>query len=293
MLNDLSLKNLRGIVVFDSALTVRAQQLAEEFQLPLLERYELLKQKSKARTIYYKELMEESPEQRFAYLLTADGIQLLDLSNAMMVTVDFCHGKANHRRVYGGGTGQMIAKAVGIKAKLRPRILDATAGLGQDSFVLASLGCQLTMLERSAVVHALLRDGLERAKTEARDDAELAEVISRMQLINTNAQDYLLDLANDALAQEQRPQVVYLDPMFPERKKSAQVKKEMQSFHHVVGNDLDADELLEPARAVALARVVVKRPKVAPFLGMQEPDHQIIGKSSRYDIYINQALEKC
>ncbi|WP_299976519.1 class I SAM-dependent methyltransferase [uncultured Pseudoteredinibacter sp.] len=292
MLNDLSLKNLRGIVVFDSTLTGRAQQLAEEFQLPLFEQYELLRQKSKARTAYCKELLRESPEQRFVYFLTAEGIQLLDLSNAMTIMVDFCHGKANHRRIYGGGTGQMIAKAVGIKAKLRPRVLDATAGLGQDSFVLASLGCQLTMLERSAIVHVLLKDGLERAEIEARDDAELSEVISRMQLINANARDHLLALANDAITLEQRPQVVYLDPMFPERKKSAQVKKEMQSFHHVVGNDLDADDLLEPAKAVALARVVVKRPKIAPFLGMQKPDHQLIGKSSRYDIYINQALEK-
>ena len=84
--------------------------------------------------------------------------------------------------------------------------------------------------------------------------------------------------------------MVYLDPMFPERKKSAQVKKEMQIFHALIGADLDADQLLENALERANYRVVVKRPRIAPFLNNQKPSYQLEGKSSRYDIYTNKAL---
>ncbi len=261
----------------------------------MLERCELSHEKNKARQRFYKQQFNADSERRFAFLLENEGLQLVDLSSGTCIMVDFCHGKANHRRIYGGGTGQMIAKAVGIKGALRPKVLDATAGLGQDSFVLASLGCEVTMLERSRIVQNLLQDGLFRAREESESDRELAEVVSRMDLIKGDAKDYLLSMSSSDKKQDDtaRPHVVYLDPMFPERRKSAQVKKEMQSFHQIVGSDMDADELLAPARELALARVVVKRPKIAPFLADCEPDHQIVGKSSRYDLYINRALDKC
>ncbi|GAA6152387.1 class I SAM-dependent methyltransferase [Pseudoteredinibacter isoporae] len=282
--------------MFDSSLVEKATQISQEFAVPLLQHCELYGEKNKVRMQFYKQRFQEDSDRRFALLLESEGLQLLDLSNGVSVMVDFCHGKANHRRIYGGGTGQMIAKAVGLKGALRPRVLDATAGLGQDSFVLASLGCDVTMLERSEIVQALLRDGLHRAEQEAVSNHELADVVSRMRLRCGDATEYLLKAvdADAAVASEEfRPHVVYLDPMFPERKKSAQVKKEMQSFHQIVGSDMDADALLGPARELALARVVVKRPKIAPFLADCEPDHQIVGKSSRYDLYINRALDKC
>ncbi|MBB6522783.1 class I SAM-dependent methyltransferase [Pseudoteredinibacter isoporae] len=295
-------KNLQGIMVFDSGLVEKATAFSREFDIPLLERCDLFREKNKTRMQFFKQRLSEDPERGFAFLLESEGLQLLDLSNGVSILVDFCHGKANHRRIYGGGTGQMIAKAVGLKGALRPRVLDATAGLGQDSFVLASLGCEVTMLERSEIVQGLLRDGLFRAHQGGESNPELAEVIARMRLLTCDAREFLLrSLTSDEGSPDEvfgphevlRPHVVYLDPMFPVRKKSAQVKKEMQSFHHIVGSDLDADELLAPARELALARVVVKRPKVAPFLADCEPDHQIMGKSSRYDLYINRALEKC
>uniref|UniRef100_UPI0018E065C1 class I SAM-dependent methyltransferase n=1 Tax=Marinimicrobium alkaliphilum TaxID=2202654 RepID=UPI0018E065C1 len=199
------------------------------------------------------------------------------------VRVDFAGGAVDHRRRFGGGKGQMIAKAVGLKAGVYPRVLDATAGLGRDAFVLASLGCQVELFERSPVVATLLADGLARAYAEG--DSELRGIVARMTLHAQDARSALADWT-----QPWRPDVVYLDPMFPERQKSAQVKKEMALFHDLVGRDDDAGDLLAPALALAHYRVVVKRPRKAPFLAGVEPGYQLAGKTSRYDIYPLKAL---
>lgn len=189
---------------------------------------------------------------------------------------DFVTGSVAHRRQFGGGKGQMIAKAVGIKGGVTPQILDATAGLGKDAFVLATLGCDVTLLERSPIVHALLENGLLRA-----EQSEVADIIARMHLINANSIEWMQEQAE----QGARYQVVYLDPMFPHNDKSALVKKEMRAFRPVVGDDLDADLLLDSALSIAENRVVVKRPRKAPFLADRKPSLQFEGKSSRYDIY--------
>ncbi|GGY66473.1 ribosomal RNA small subunit methyltransferase J [Cellvibrio zantedeschiae] len=197
------------------------------------------------------------------------------------IRAEFAEGSVDHRRKFGGGKGQMIAKAVGVKAGVYPMVLDATAGLGKDAFVLATLGCQVQMLERSPVVHSLLADGLERARNHAvYNDPELAHIVARMELLAADSQDYLASITD-----ENRPDVIYLDPMFPDRQKSADVKKEMAAFHHVVGKDEDADSLLEKALEKANYRVVVKRPRKAPFIANKTPSYQLEGKSSRYDIY--------
>lgn len=197
------------------------------------------------------------------------------------IMVEFTEGAVDHRRKFGGGKGQMIAKAVGLKAGVYPRVLDATAGLGKDAFVLASLGCQMQLIERSSIVFALLQDGIARAKIFAEgEDQELSETIKRIQLLPQDSRVYL-----ESLPVEQFPDVIYLDPMFPERQKSADVKKEMRAFHTIVGTDEDADSLLPLALAHVNYRVVVKRPRKAPFLNNQAPSYQLEGKSSRYDIY--------
>ncbi len=197
------------------------------------------------------------------------------------IRAEFAEGSVDHRRKFGGGKGQMIAKAVGVKAGVYPKVLDATAGLGKDAFVLATLGCAVRLLERSPIVHALLSDGLERAHVQAAgEDPELLQILARMELVSADSQDYLAQISED-----DRPDVIYLDPMFPERQKSADVKKEMAAFHHVVGKDEDADSLLEKALAKANYRVVVKRPRKALFIANKTPSYQLEGKSSRYDIY--------
>ncbi|HTF95966.1 MAG TPA: class I SAM-dependent methyltransferase [Cellvibrio sp.] len=201
------------------------------------------------------------------------------------ILAEFTQGAVDHRRKFGGGKGQLIAKAVGVKAGCYPHVLDATAGLGKDSFVLASLGCKTTMLERSPVVQILLEDGLNRALDFAqREDSELHALLQRMVLIKQSSHSYL-----ESLSPEFFPDVIYLDPMFPERQKSADVKKEMAAFHSVVGKDDDADSLLPLALSRVNYRVVIKRPRKAPFLNNQSPSYQLEGKSSRYDIY---ALKK-
>ena len=232
------------------------------------------------------------------YLLSAatSGLSLVPAAGQGYgaITCDFVSGAHSHRRRFGGGNGQAIAKAIGVSGKFTPQVLDLTAGLGGDGFVLASLGCSVTLLERNPIVHCLLADGLRRACSAAQDDSELAAIMARLTLIETDSGDYLeslvqrktsCDLAGDGRRDALQPDVVYIDPMFPERKKTAKVKKEMQAFHAIVGADIDAYNLLEKALSVAVYRVVVKRPSGAEFLNDKKPSYSLDGKSTRYDIY--------
>ncbi len=222
-------------------------------------------------------------EPAFAFVFDERGAALQQTGNKAPgpIRAEFTEGSVDHRRKFGGGKGQMIAKAVGVKASVYPRVLDATAGLGKDAFVLATLGCKVQMLERSPCVHALLHSGLIRAREfSAYEDPELKHILARMELLSADSHDYLVKIADS-----DRPDVIYLDPMFPDRQKTADVKKEMAAFHHVVGKDEDADALLEKALLKANYRVVVKRPRKAPFVNNKIPSYQLEGKSSRFDIY--------
>jgi 16S rRNA (guanine1516-N2)-methyltransferase len=197
------------------------------------------------------------------------------------VRAEFVTGKMGYRREHGGGTGQLVARAVGLqKTRAQLHVLDATAGLGQDAFVLASLGCRLTLLERNPVIHALLADGLARAAL----NIDCAPLVANMRLEVGSSIDWLQSAGKDAA------DIVYLDPMFPHRDKTALVKKEMQVFRQVVGDDDDSEQLLAAALACARYRVVVKRPRKAPAVAGPEPTTRLEGKSSRYDIYSIKAL---
>lgn len=196
------------------------------------------------------------------------------------INVDFVTGAVAHRRKFGGGKGQSIAKAVGLNKGATPVVLDATAGLGRDGFVLASLGCKVILHERHPVVAALLYDGLQRAY----NDAEIGPWMQQnMSLVFGSSHTLLAQC-------DSMPDVVYLDPMFPHREKSALVKKEMRVFQDLVGADNDADGLLEFAYPLASKRVVVKRPDYAPFLNNQTPSMQIKTKKNRFDVYVKAAM---
>lgn len=198
------------------------------------------------------------------------------------VFVDFAGGALQHRRLFGGGRDQPLGRAVGLRSGTRPTVLDATAGLGRDAFVLACLGCRVTLLERSAVIAALLRDGLLRAL----HAPETAEIVSqRMHLVHADAIGHM-----QSLDEQQRPDVVYLDPMYPHRDKSALVKKEMRMLQQLLGPDQDSARLLEAALGCARRRVVVKRPRSAPALAGPEPAMAIHGKNTRYDVYVIAAM---
>jgi len=210
------------------------------------------------------------------------------------VQAEFVHGKLGFRRNRQEAK-PLIAKAVGLKSGIKPGVWDMTAGLGQDGFVLAMLGCRVAMFERNPVVHMLLADGIARARAAATDDAGLGDVINRMALQPVDSRDVLRQVPAESFSGEANqlfnPDVIYLDPMFPERQKSAKVKKAMQLFHSLVGADQDADDLFELALACAEYRVVVKRPKLAPVLGGKEPSLSFSGKSVRFDVYTKKTLE--
>lgn len=191
------------------------------------------------------------------------------------VFVDFVDGAMAHRRRFGGGRAEAVAKAVGIKGDYLPTVIDATAGLGRDAFVLAAIGCHVLMFERHPVVAALLEDGLKRAY----QDPELGTWLpARLSMIHHNSVEGLANITD-------KPDVVYLDPMFPHRQKSALVKKEMRVFQQLVGSDDDADLLLESARKIAKKRIAVKRPDYAHFLADQKPVSSIKTKNHRFDLY--------
>lgn len=195
------------------------------------------------------------------------------------VTVDFLSGKYAHRRRFGGGRRQLIGRAVGIKPKQRLTVLDVAAGLGRDAYVLAGLGCDVTMLERSPIIAALLRDGLERAQS----DPSFAAL--SMHLIEADSRRYMQSLSEDA-----RPDVIYLDPMFPSSKKSALAKKEMRLLKTVLGEENISVEMLALALKAALRRVVVKRSRHASSIEGPEPDLVFEGKSTRFDVYLTRGL---
>ena len=219
----------------------------------------------------------------YALQVGADGVQFAELSPQApgAIRVDFLGGAVAHRRQFGGGSGQMIAKAVGIQPGVRPSVLDATAGLGRDAFVLAQLGCQVTLVERQPIIAVLLEDGMQRAQS----DPEVAAIIARMRLIGGDA------IVRMHAWEGEPPQVVYLDPMFPHRDKSALVKKEMRLFRPLAGDDEDAPALLEAALTLASHRVVVKRPRKAPPIHGPAPGYTLEGKSSRFDIYPKKSLK--
>lgn len=191
------------------------------------------------------------------------------------LVVDFVGGAVGHRRRFGGGRGQALPRAVGMKSGKTPQIVDATAGLGRDAFLLASLGAEVTMIERSSQMHALLAEGLERAR---HDTPDLAKIIARMTLVHGDARTVLPGL---------KPEVVLVDPMHPPRGTSAMVKKEMRQIREIVGVDEDAADLMRVALGCARKRVVLKWPKkAAPMAEIRAPSHQIIGKSTRYDVFM-------
>ena len=133
------------------------------------------------------------------------------------------------------------------------------------------------MLERCGVIAALLRDGLQRASLSGAE--EVLGIVERMLLIEADASTWLQSA--DAVVD-----IVYLDPMFPQRRKAALAKKEMRFFQDIVGSDADSHELLRAAQGASRRRVVVKRPLRGRYLGELAPDHSIIGKTTRYDVYV-------
>lgn len=214
-----------------------------------------------------------------------------DLDERAMVFIDFTSGAADHRRRFGGGKSQTLAKSLGLDQKRDLTVVDATAGLAGDSFVMACLGANVFMLERSPVLALMIEEALYGA-SQGTGEEDLGSIIQRMQLMHVDAIDWLRQQKDES------QDVVYLDPMFPERKKTAAVKKEMQLLQSLLENTpadesssaLEESELLGQARRASLFRTVVKRPRHAPPLAGEKPGYSLEGKSTRYDIYPKRAI---
>ncbi|WP_404406074.1 class I SAM-dependent methyltransferase [Pelagibacterium halotolerans] len=191
------------------------------------------------------------------------------------LTIDFVGGAVGYRLRQGEGRKQALPRAVGMARGANPFVVDATAGMGRDAFLLASLGATVTMIERSPVVHAALARALEAARGAGED---YAQVVGRMRLLHGDAKDLLETLA---------PEVVLVDPMHPPRVKSALVKKEMRILRDIVGTDPDAGALMDAALSSGARRVVLKWPlRASPLPGLRKPSHQIVGKTTRYDVFV-------
>jgi 16S rRNA (guanine1516-N2)-methyltransferase len=250
------------VVVADDADGVRArgESLARSLGLPVVER--------------------EHPDLDLFLVVDGAGLSLLHRSpdGLMSARVDLVASGVDEASRRGAGLKrEPLARAIGMP-KLRPVVVDATAGLCRDALRMAVWGCSVTAVERSPVLAALLADGFERAVRVPR----LADIIgSRLSLVVGDSRSVLSRMSGEG-----RPDVVYLDPMFPSRRKtSAKAKKEMRIFRLLVGDDVDAGELFEVALAVARRRVVVKRLRSAPVLG-RGADVSYGGKIVRYDVYM-------
>lgn len=230
---------------------------------------------------YLLPYIESSQQEKFAFILilsekglTLKNIEHKDWGN---LKIDFLKGTIGYRLRHIQGQKQLLAKAIGSKTHSKASILDLTAGLGSDGFIFAQLGFVVTLLERSPIIAALLQDGLDRALNDKKYSA------SKIQLIHSEAKIYLNQIDTGKL-----PDIIYLDPMYPHSNKSALAKKEMRFLRQIVGDDTDAQTLLPLALTHARKRVIVKRARSAPFLSTLKPQHSILGKQLRFDIYLVQ-----
>lgn len=224
-----------------------------------------------------------------------EGMHLLkrDGTHRVVLRVDFRTRGLLSRAKINQARAEMLVRACGVPNDQSPwRVVDATAGLGRDAFLLAFCGAQVTMIERHPVLALLLEAALEDLASATTDDDfhSLRAVSSRLHLIESEAVPALL-----AMQAEVRPQVVYCDPMFPPRTKSAAVSGEMQVLHALVGETPDGGDLLAAALRTATRRVVVKRPLRAEALqatGLENirPSYALEGRASRFDVYLIETL---
>lgn len=225
-------------------------------------------------------LLDRLPDSGVVLLIDTEGPALQCLGKGMPGPVRFRFADPGLRHRRRGGQNELLGRAVGWKAARPLSILDATAGLGRDAFVLADLGCSVTLCERSPAVAALLEEAVNSAR---RGDAWLREVAGRMQVRDIDAR---------ALAPERLTghDVIYLDPMFPAPRR-ALPSKEMQVLHAVLGpireeeQASDNEALLAWGLEQPVARVVAKRPLRASPLPGRAPSHTLRGRSVRFDVY--------
>jgi len=190
---------------------------------------------------------------------------------------DFNRGKLGFRLAKPISLKQDIYRAIGAKPGKRPTMLDCNAGLGRDTMLFAAIGCPVTSIERHPLLFLALDDALRRCRDSL---GVIGNFCRTVDLQFGDAMDILPTVAVDNI------DCVYLDPMFPQRDKSAKVKQEAQLLQAYCHDDNDAERLLELALTRKFKRICVKRPLHAPYLRNEKPTVQFKGKSTRFDVYI-------
>lgn len=171
---------------------------------------------------------------------------------------------------------EMLVKAARIKGQPMPQtLIDATAGFGEDSLILAAAGFQVQLYEFDEVIAALLKDGMERAM----EIPELKDAVGRMKLVCGDSTEGMKNL-------EFKPDIVLLDPMFPARQKSALIKKKFQLIQRLESPCSTEEQLLDAAVAADPKRIVIKRPLKGPYLADRKPSYSLEGKAIRYDCFV-------
>lgn len=248
--------------------TREAQEIARKLELP------------------YIDDQTANPITPFDYLLvvTDHYLGLKKRNTKTLFHLNFLSGQLRYRSQQATRRNELLARAIGGKPHQALSILDATAGFGRDSYILATLGFSVTLLERAPLIHLLLADAIANAmKTPT-----IAPILSRLTLINADAIDWL---HHHQHRQHKQIDVIYLDPMFPKREKSAAVKKESLILQDLLSADGPDDDntdgsLLQAAIACANKRVVIKRPRLSENIANQKPNFFLKGNSCRFDVYL-------
>lgn len=215
---------------------------------------------------------EELSKESLALCFDESGLFLTDGKNS--VRADFSHLITRMKK--GVVDTELVVRAARFKkGGNNLTVLDATAGFGEDSALLAAAGFSVTLYEQDAVIAALLEDAIKRAEA----TKELCEIASRMELICTDSISAMHSIENP-------PDVIYLDPMFPKRKKSALIKKKFQLLQRLETPCENEAELLEAAFDVSPRKIVIKRPAKGAFLADKKPNYSIEGKAVRYDVFV-------
>ena len=192
------------------------------------------------------------------------GLALTD--GSMTIRGDFTRQAQRLRQ--GALQREMLVKAARVKGVDSPIAVDATAGLGDDSLLLAAAGFHVVLFERNPVIATLLRDDIERAA----HHPDFADIAARMQLVEGNSIEALPHL-------DIQPDVVLLDPMFPAKHGNARAKKKLQLIQRLEQPCEDESALLEAAFAARPRKIVVKRPLKGPFLADRKPSYSLHGKT--------------
>lgn len=217
-------------------------------------------------------ILREIPGTGLTLKKDEDGVFLTD--GELVVRGDFTH--MAKRLKQSNLQGEMLVKAAKLKnCSHVPLLLDATAGMGEDSLLLAAYGFNVMLYEYDPAICALLRDTVDRS----RRIPELADAALRMTVFEENSIDAM---KNSGI----RPDVILLDPMFPESNKTALIKKKFQLIRQLEKPCSNGTDLLEAAISARPCKIVIKRPLKGPYLGGIKPSYSLPGKAIRYDCLV-------